>query len=340
LLPSTKSSTRIYKAIEALEILHGGAFTTIQDLGRRGYQRFGTPTAGAMDLTSLRLANRLVQNDEGQACLEITFVGLRLVALRDLVIAITGGDLTPKVDGSPLSMWQTVSVRENSQISFTGVRDGIRSYLSVAGGIQVPEIMGSKSTYIRAGIGGFEGRPLKKGDRLRIGRQRSGLSLCRIKEVFIPRYGGKWKTRVIMGPQDDYFSKQGIETFTSSEYTITPQSDRMGYRLQGPVIEHREDADIISDATCLGSIQVPGHGFPFILLADRQTTGGYPKIATAISVDLYNLGQAKPGDKIQFSPINVIEAHEIRKSYERRMKQCIDILPRMNQKVQFHPHNT
>ena len=312
--------------MEAIEILHGGAFTTVQDLGRKGYQQFGMPTAGAMDITSLRLANRLVQNDEGQACLEITFIGLRLVALRDLVIAITGGDLTPKVDGSPLPMWQTVSVRENSQISFTGVRDGIRSYLSVAGGIQVPEIMGSKSTYIRGGIGGLEGRPLRREDRLHMSPRLRRIPLHKLKEELIPHYGGQWKTRVIMGPQDDYFSKQGIETFTSSEYTITPQSDRMGYRLQGPVIEHREDADIISDATCLGSIQVPGHGFPIILLADRQTTGGYPKIATAINVDLYNLGQAKPGDKIQFSPINVVEAHEIRKSYEKRMKQCITIL--------------
>jgi biotin-dependent carboxylase-like uncharacterized protein len=226
--------------MEALEILHGGTFTTIQDLGRRGYQRFGMPTAGAMDITSLRLVNRLVQNDEGQACLEITFfIGLRLVALRDLVIAITGGDLTPKMDGSPLSMWETVSVRKNAEISFTAVRDGIRSYLAVAGGIQIAEIMGSKSTFIRAGIGGFEGRPLKKGDRLRIDPHRSGLSPCRVKEAFIPRYGGKWKTRVILGPQDDYFSERGIETFLSSEYTITPQSDRMGYRLQGPVIEDR-----------------------------------------------------------------------------------------------------
>lgn len=312
--------------MEALETLHGGAFTTIQDLGRRGYQRFGTPTAGAMDITSLRLANRLVQNDEGQACLEITFVGLRLVALRDLVIAITGGDLTPKVDGSPLPMWEMVPLRKNSEISFTAVRNGIRSYLAVVGGIQAAEIMGSKSTYIRAGIGGFEGRPLKKGDRLRIGRQRSGFSLCRVKEAFIPRYGGKWKTRVILGPQDDYFSERGIETFLSSEYTITPQSDRMGYRLQGPVIEHGKGTDIISDATCLGSVQVPGHGLPIILLADRQTTGGYPKIATALTVDVHDLGQAKPGDGIHFSSISIIEAHEIRRDHERRLKECIEII--------------
>lgn len=130
-----------------------------------------------------------------------------------------------------------------------------------------------------------------------------------------------------MGPQEDYFSKQGIEAFTSSEYTITPQSDRMGYRLQGPVIEHRREADIISDATCLGSIQVPGHGLPIILLADRQTTGGYPKIATAISVDVYHLGQAKPGDTIRFFPISVTEAHKVRKNYERRMDRCIETLP-------------
>ena len=284
------------------------------------------PTAGAMDITSLRLANRLVQNDAAQACLEITFIGLRLLALRDLVIAITGGDLTPRVDGSPLPMWETVSVRENSEISFTAVRDGIRSYLAVAGGLQAAEIMGSKSTYIRAGIGGLQGRPLIKGDRLRIGRQRPGLSPCRVKEAFIPRYGGTWKTRVILGPQDDYFSKRGIETFLSSEYTITPQSDRMGYRLQGPMIEHAKGTDIISDATCLGSVQVPGHGLPIILLVDRQTTGGYPKIATALTVDVYDLGQAKPGDGIQFSPISVAKAHEIRANHEKRMKKCIEIL--------------
>lgn len=313
--------------MEALEILHGGTFTTIQDLGRRGYQQFGMPTAGAMDITSLRLANRLVQNDEGQACLEITFVGLRLLALQDLVFAITGGNLVPKVNGSSLPMWKTVSLRKNSEISFSGVGDGIRSYLGVAGGLQVPEIMGSKSTYIRGGIGGVEGRPLRKGDRLHIGPRLSRIPLCRLNDEFIPHYGREWKTRVIMGPQEDYFSKKGIETFTSSEYTITPQSDRMGYRLQGPVIEHRKGADIISDATCLGSIQVPGHGLPIILFVDRQTTGGYPKIATAISVDVYDLGQAKPGDRIRFSPISVIEAHEIRKNYEKRMKGCIEVLP-------------
>jgi antagonist of KipI len=313
--------------MEALEILHGGTFTTIQDLGRQGYQQFGMPTAGALDITSLRLANRLVHNDEGQACLEITFIGLRLLALRDIVIAITGGNLMPQVDGSPLPMWQTVPVRRNSKISFTGVRDGIRSYLAVAGGIRVPEVMGSRSTYIRGGIGGVEGRPLTTGDRLRICSRPTGFPRCKVKEELIPHYGREWEARVIMGPQEDYFSKRGIEAFTSSEYTITPQSDRMGYRLQGPVIEHRRKADIISDATCLGSIQVPGHGLPIILLADRQTTGGYPKIATAISVDVYHLGQAKPGDTIRFFPISVTEAHKVRKNYERRMDRCIETLP-------------
>ncbi len=312
--------------MEALEILHGGTFTTIQDLGRRGYQRFGMPTAGAMDITSLRMANRLVHNDEGQACLEITFVGLRLLVLRDLVIAVTGGNLMPKMNGSPLPMWQAVSIPRDSEISFTGVRNGIRSYLAVAGGIQVPEIMGSKSTYIRGGIGGLEGKALTKGDRLHIGPQNPRLPLCKLKEEFIPRYGREWKTRVIMGPQDDYFSKKGIETFISSEYTITPESDRMGYRLQGPVIEHRRGADIISDATCLGSVQVPGHGLPIILFADRQTTGGYPKIATAISADVYDLGQAKPGDSVRFSPIRIVQAREVRRDYERRMKECIEIV--------------
>jgi antagonist of KipI len=312
--------------MEAIEILHGGTFTTIQDLGRKGYQQFGMSTAGAMDITSLRLANRLVQNEEGEACLEITFIGLHLLALQDLEIAITGGNLTPKVDGSPLPMWQTISIRRNSEVSFTAVRNGIRSYLAVAGGIQVPEIMGSKSTYIRGGFGGLEGRPLKKGDRLRIGPQPSKPPRYKIREEFIPGYEKVWKTRVIMGPQDDYFSKSGIEVFTSSEYTITPQSDRMGYRLHGSLIQHRRGADIISDATCLGSIQVPGHGLPIILLADRQTTGGYPKIATVISVDVYNLGQAKPGDRVRFTPISVAEAHEIRKDYEKRIQQSLEIL--------------
>ncbi|MFB0505852.1 MAG: biotin-dependent carboxyltransferase family protein [Thermodesulfobacteriota bacterium] len=311
--------------MEALEILHGGTLTTIQDLGRKGYQQFGMPTAGAMDITSLRLANRLVQNEEGQACLEITFIGLRLLALRDIMIAITGGDLMPKVNGFPLSMWQTVSLRKNSEISFTGVRNGIRSYLAIAGGIQIADIMGSRSTYIRGGIGGLEGRPLRRGDLLRIGPHCRRLPLCKLKEEFIPHYGREWKTRVVMGPQEDYFSKKGIDTFTSSEYTVTPQSDRMGYRLEGPVIEHGKGADIISDATCLGSIQVPGHGLPIILLADRQTTGGYPKIATAITVDVYGLGQAKPGDRVRFSPISIVEAHRIRRDYERRMEECVQM---------------
>ncbi len=312
--------------MEALEILHGGTFTTIQDLGRKGYQQFGMPTAGAMDITSLRLANRLVRNEEGHACLEVTFVGLRLLVLRNITIAITGGDLMPKVNGSPLPLWQTVPLRKNSEISFTRVRNGIRSYLAIAGGIEVLEIMGSKSTYIRGGIGGLEGRPLKNGDRLRIGPQNPRLPLCKLKEGLIPRYGREWKTRMIMGPQDDYFSKKGIETFISSEYTITPESDRMGYRLEGPVIEHEKGADLISDATCLGSIQVPGHGLPIILFADRQTMGGYPKIATALSVDTYDLGQAKPGDSVRFSPISIVEAHKVRRDYEKRVKECIDVI--------------
>ena len=276
------------RAVEVIEVQEGGLFTTVQDLGRYGYQRYGVPVAGAVDLFALRVGNVLAGNEEGAAGLEITLAGPRLQFLADAVIAITGGDLDPRLDDEPAAMWQAVAAPRGAVLSFGKPRDGQRAYLAVAGGIDLPPVLGSRSTYTRSGLGGLEGRPLQAGDRLPTSgegpaAQPAGRKLPREQ---VPSYGNSHVLRVVMGPQDDAFTQEGIRTFLSAEYTATHQSDRVGYRYQGPRIQHKGGADIISDGVPFGAVQVTGDGLPIVLLADRGTTGGYTKIAAVISVDL------------------------------------------------------
>ncbi|MEW6661141.1 MAG: 5-oxoprolinase subunit PxpB [Bacillota bacterium] len=310
------------------EVIRPGLLTTVQDLGRVGYQAYGVPVAGAMDRFSLRIANILVGNPEGEAALEITVFGPRLEVVCDGVVAVTGGDLGAALDGKPMPQWEAVPVKAGSVISFAGPRQGCRSYLAVAGGIAVPEIMDSKSTYLRGKFGGLYGRQLQAGDLLRIGPPRSKKEWA--KRGGIPRnllsplvHPGE--VRVVLGPQDDYFDQEAIHTFLSSEYMIKPESDRMGYRLEGPLVKPKE-ADIISDGIPLGAIQIPADGSPIILLADRQTTGGYPKIATVISPDIGKLAQAKPGDRLVFRQVTMEEANSLYCQEEKviaRIKQLV-----------------
>jgi biotin-dependent carboxylase-like uncharacterized protein len=281
-------------------------FTTVQDLGRYGYQQFGVPVAGAMDEFALRAANLLVGNAEDEAGLEVTLLGPTLELLEDAVVAITGGDLEATANGVPLPLWESVELKKGAQIAFGRPRSGARAYIAVAGGIDVPKIMGSKSTYVRGKFGGFHGRVLERGDEIPVGR------------ISVPTPGRKLPAhlrpvqarvaRVILGPQDDHFTPESIQVFLSSEYRISPVSDRMGYRLEGPKLKHRGGPDIISDAIPPGAIQVPGHGTPIVMLADRQTTGGYAKIATVISADLRVLAQLRPGDTVSFKAVSMAEA--------------------------------
>ncbi|MBI4201431.1 MAG: biotin-dependent carboxyltransferase [Chloroflexi bacterium] len=313
-------------ATEVIDVLEGGLLTTVQDLGRYGYQRYGVPVSGALDQFALRVANILVGNQEGDAGLEITMSGPRLRFLAEAVFANAGGDLDPRLDDRPLPMWRAVAVPEGSVLSFGGMRDGMRAYLAFAGGIDVPLVLGSRSTYTRSRLGGLEGRALKPGDRLASPgdgplTRAEGRELSREQ---VPAYGHSHLLRVVLGPQDDAFTQEGTHTFCSSTYTVTPQSDRIGFRLQGPRIQHKKGADIVSDGIPFGAVQVAGDGMPIVLLADRGATGGYTKIATVASVDISRLAQAAPGDTVTFRSVTVAEAQEALSQQEAMIRRLKD----------------
>ena len=306
-------------SVETIEILEPGLFTTVQDRGRYGYQRYGVPSSGAMDTFALRAANILVGNEEGAAGLEMTVLGPRIRFLADTWIALTGADLGPTLDGEPLVMWQTAKVQRDGVLSFEGARDGTRSYLAAAGGLDIPLVMGSRSTYVTAAIGGLDGRPLKPGDILSTFGDKADVNLSERglpESLMAPSYGHQHEIRVVLGPQDESFAAEAIATFLSSEYAIGLESDRMGYRLDGPRIEHKAGPDIVSDGTPLGAVQIPGDGQPIILLADRGTTGGYTKIATVISADIGTLAQAMPGNALTFRAVTVDEAQAVLRERE------------------------
>ncbi len=300
-----------------IKIISPGLMTTVQDLGRYGFQQYGLSVSGAMDYVAARLANILSGNDENEGLLEITLVGPEIEFLSPTVIAITGGDFKPAINDIPISMNKSVAVSSGDILSFKEIKKGCRSYLAFAHGIDIPLVMGSKSTFLKAGIGGYRGRALKAGDILNIGDIQESCNYLRRQSNNFYNYGSdKIKLRILLGPQDTAFTNEGIETLLSNEYSVTTNSDRMGYTLEGPVIEHKESADIISDGITMGAIQVPSKGNPIIMMADRQTTGGYTKIANVISVDLPKLAQAKPGDKILFEKVNLKEAQDLYRQLE------------------------
>ncbi|MCK8816902.1 biotin-dependent carboxyltransferase family protein [Natroniella sulfidigena] len=312
-----------------LKIIKAGPMTTIQDLGRFGYMKYGMPTAGAVDQYAFKIANILVGNPEDEAAIEATFLGPTIQFKVEAVIAITGGGMNPELDGKEIPMWQAVKVSKGSKLSLNGVKAGLRGYIAIRGGIKLPEVMGSKSTYLRGELGGFKGRKLKQGDELSLAKNKEVREFCLKRSIpadLLEDYLEDRKIRVIVGPQGDYFTSKSLETFLTSRYQLTTQSDRMGCRLAGPTLEHTKGADIISDGIASGAIQVPGDGQPIIMLADRQTTGGYAKIANVISIDLPKVAQAKPGDKLKFEQIEVVEAQqELKKKEERiaRLKEWL-----------------
>ncbi|MCR4428334.1 MAG: biotin-dependent carboxyltransferase family protein [Caldiserica bacterium] len=299
--------------IPFLKVIQPGPLTTVQDLGRFGYLKFGLPPAGAADELSFRVANALVGNPPDSACIELTVAGGKFQALEGSTIAITGGNMKPKINGLPVSGWESLTLKEGDLLEFSLVSSGCRSYISVAGGIDVPQVLGSRSTYLLGNIGGFLGRPLKEGDTLLRGE--SSKALPRIfPKHFIPQFPPQIELRVLLGPQEDHFSSQGLKTFLQEEYRVSPHSNRMGYRLEGPQIETLKKG-IISDAIPLGSVQVSGDGQPIILLWDRQTTGGYPKIAVVIRPDIWKIAQAKPGDGVFFKKVGMEEALSLYGNY-------------------------
>jgi antagonist of KipI len=294
-------------SIPILKIIKPGLQTTIQDLGRYGYQQYGISPSGAMDTYSLQMANILTGNSLGEAVLEVSLIGPSLEALSDTVIAICGGDFSPEVDGQAIPTWKSFLLRTGQVLTLGSASEGARAYISVAGGIDVPFILHSKSTYLNAAFGGLEGRALEKGDIL-LGRPFIKKPLKRLHPTLIPKYENHVKVRVILGPHRHLFKQDSVESFLTEEFTITPQSNRMGYQLKGPKLEHLNGPDIISDPVPFGGIQVPASGQPIVLMADRQTTGGYSRMATVISVDIPLLAQAKPGTSVKFNEISIQKA--------------------------------
>lgn len=305
-----------------------GMLTTVQDGGRWGYQGEGMPVAGAMDLQAFRLGNLLAGNDENTAALEVTIMGPSLTVLEgEAIIAVTGADLGFQINGSAAPLWTAVLVKAGDSLSFSGPKRGCRAYICFSGGVDVPVVMESRSTYTRGAVGGFHGRALKKGDVIKCGEPFGLWKKCEgleCPEELRPSYEPEAPLRVIApGPQEEYFTPEGVETFYKEEYKVSASADRMGYRMEGPEIEHKDAADIISDAIPLGAVQVPGHGQPIVMLADRQTTGGYTKIGVVCSPDLAALAQRMPGMAVRFVKITLDEAlnlvrEEARKRDEMR----------------------
>ncbi|EJR22822.1 biotin-dependent carboxyltransferase family protein [Bacillus cereus] len=308
-----------------VEVLHAGMFTTVQDLGRSHYQQYGVPVGGAMDQSALRMINMLVGNEENEAGLEITIMGPKLLIKKPTLLAIGGADMEPLLNGERIPLWRPILAEEGSMLCFGKVKSGCRAYVTFAGGIHIDRTMGSKSTYIRATIGGIEGRMLKKGDYFQIGAQPE-MANCFIQDLqkderiktkwaisnsVLPKYKKHPKLRVIADFEYNQFTEESRKAFFTKEYKVSNHADRMGYRVEGEVLNRIEEKEILSSPVTFGTIQVPNGGQPIILMADRQTTGGYTRIGNIISVDLPLLAQLKPGDYVSFEKITLEEAEQL-----------------------------
>ena len=309
-----------------IHVLHPGLFTTVQDLGRCGYQRFGVSVSGAMDPWALTVGNRLLGNPDGAAGLEITLQGPDLLFEQALPLAITGADLSPTSNGCAIPMWTVVVMQAGSRLQFGMRRQGARAYLTVGGGITGPMILGSLSTHVLSGLGGLSGRAVKKWDQFSVGpvirtvARSKGRSL---PEPSRPRYVTSPVVRVMPGPQTAHFTDEAIRQLTVSPYRVTTESDRMGYRLEGAELPHRDSADIVSEAVCVGGLQVPSNGQPILLMADCQPTGGYAKLATMISADRSLAAQLAPGDSLSFRMVSAQKAGELLRSNRAELDRVL-----------------
>lgn len=294
-----------------LRLIHPGLQSTVQDLGRKGYQADGVPEAGAVDPVALQVGNRLVGNPDTAAGVEMALLGATFQAERPLVVALTGADMGPMVGDAPVPMWEAFRLSAFDTLRFSGLRAGCRCYLTVAGGIDVDPVLGSRSTDL---LGKLGPPPLAAGAVLPVGADRlpdHALVGRRLPAALRPEYGTEVEVRVVPGPQDDMFPAEALDILTGSAYTINQRSDRMGCRLDGPALPHRKGADIISDGMPLGGIQIPPDGKPILLLQGRQTMGGYAKIGVAVSPDVARIGQVVPGGKVRFRLVTREQAHLI-----------------------------
>jgi len=319
----------------ALSVTEPGLLTSVQDLGREGYHDIGIPPSGAMDSFAVRAGNLLLKNPTGEAGLEMTAKGATFEVLRDLVIAFTGGDMEAKINGDPLPRWEAVRVKSGDMLAFGYAKNGCRGYLCVAGGIDVPTVLGSKSTYIMGRLGGYRGRVFRKGDRLSVGEPHGrpeDIVGRRLSPDIIPPDTRSKEIRVVLGPQDDYLAPEGVREFFESQWKVSSKANRMGYRFQGgPEVKWAEKAytdiggpnpdNIIDDGIPLGGIQLCGGVEPIALLVDGPSAGGFVKIGCVIRADIDRLGQAKTGDPIRFRKVTVEEAAAIYTDHLAKIKE-------------------
>jgi antagonist of KipI len=334
-----KSFTTYMRKTMGLNIEKSGLLTTVQDMGRVGHQKAGVIVSGAMDALALRVGNLLVGNPENSASLEMTLVGPTIAFTQTHLISITGADLSPKINGQPISLWRPILVKVGATLTFGAPKQGTRSYLNIAGGLAVEPILGSASTYLKAGFGGWQGKALQAGLELACHEVPTPMLLFMQKlenglgdkafhatswvpsPKLLPSYAPNPIIRVVHGPEYDWFTPESKEAFWQKPYQVTPASDRMGFQLQGEALELQKTQELVSTAVTFGTVQVPASGHPIVLLADHQTTGGYPRIAQVISADYSKLAQVPPGQTIQFQEVSLEEAQYLYLKQERNLEK-------------------
>ena len=318
--------------MRVIEVQAPGLLTTVQDLGREGFGPLGVSPSGAADAVALRIGNRLVGNAEHAAGLEMTLLGGRFAFPDGAVLSLTGSDFGATLDGRPVESWTAVEVKPGQALRVGPTRSGARCYLCVQGGIVVKDFLGSASTHLLSGLGGYDGRALRKGDALKIGAasSRTGIPACsssssnpsgallgrRVAPKVLQRLAPRKVLRVTPGPQCDWFSEEAQRLFYASTYRVAEESNRMGIRLEGATIQAPASGEMISEGVALGAVQVPDSGLPIVLFVEQQTTGGYPKIANVISADFHSLGQLRPRDGIRFERVDWETARALLKEQE------------------------
>jgi biotin-dependent carboxylase-like uncharacterized protein len=300
-------------------VIDPGPLSTVQDLGRFCFQRYGIPQAGAMDEFALEIANLLVGNERNEGAIEITSSGFKATFEGNANIAITGGDLGATLNDEEIESWQSFLVSSGNTIKFNRIKKGFRAYLSISGGISVEKVLKSKSTCLAGKFGGFGGRKLRSNDVLSCGGVFNKVKPTKIDVAHFQDYHRK-RIRVILGPQKEYFSDGEIDEFFKASYILTINSDRMGYRLAGPELFKESSTELLSEGVATGSIQISGDGLPIVMMVDHQTTGGYPKIANVISIDLPTLAQFKAGDELSFEPVSLDLAKKLYIERETKIK--------------------
>jgi antagonist of KipI len=309
--------------MKLLEVRAPGLLTTVQDLGREGFGAIGVSPSGAADAVALRIGNKLVGNDEAAAGLEMTLVGGTFFFPDGAVIALTGSDFGARLDDTPLAPWTSAAAQPGQTLVLGASKSGARCYLCVQGGLAVKSFLGSASTHLLSGLGGMQGRALRKSDVLNIAAPKDAFRTFRKRSVAtrsLERLKPRSSLRVTDGPQSDWFTEAAQQRFYGGAYRVTEESNRMGIRLEGAALTGGETGEMISEGVALGAVQITAGGLPIILFVEQQTTGGYPKIANVISADLHSLGQLRPRDEVRFERVEMAAAHALFAEQEKLLR--------------------